>query len=120
MQQTVKQLIDKAAAQHGGKAAVGRELGVSPQQVSAWYAGRDPCPIDVQAMLADLAGEPVTTLIKEIVLEKAASKPWRAKLEAALKKSVAGVVATLLSSGGNGGSDSFAVTPGLRPSTDNV
>lgn len=81
-----KSLIDKAAAAVAGKAAIARKLGVSPQQVSAWYAGRKSIPPDVRAMLADMANRSAISELTTATLERARGKPFYDRLSAALTK----------------------------------
>jgi hypothetical protein len=115
----VQDLIDNAAKNHfaGNKSALARALGVHAQTVSAWYAEREPLPLDTRAMLAEFAGYSPVSEITSAVLERAKRKPWRAQLEAALKKSAAGVVVMWISFAGSGASDAHA---GTLATADNV
>lgn len=92
----VKALIDAAAKACGSKAELARELGVPAQRVSDWYAGREPTPIDVRAMLAELAGRSAVSELATAALERAKGKPWYERLSVALGKSAAGAVAMWL------------------------
>jgi YdaS antitoxin of YdaST toxin-antitoxin system len=114
-----KTLIDAAAKNLGGKAALAREIGVSPQKVSAWYAGRDPLPIDTRAFLAELAGRSAVSELATAAIERAKGKPFAERLATALKKSVAGAVAMWLGFAASG-NEAFAGTLALTPTTDNV
>lgn len=88
-----KDLIDNATRAGVSKSALARELGVSPQKVSTWYAGREPIPADVRAVLADIAGQSAVSELTNAALERAKGKPFYDRLHSALKKSVAGAVA---------------------------
>lgn len=59
MPPSLEQMIDSAAALcSGGKAGLARRLGVQPQKVSAWRAGRESCPYTQFVAIAAIAGEP--------------------------------------------------------------
>lgn len=56
--QSLDQMIDKAAIVcSGGKAGLARRLGVQPQKVSDWHAGRVSCPYSQFVAIAAIAGE---------------------------------------------------------------
>lgn len=54
--QALRDVIDKATQQIGNAKAVAACLGVGPQRLTDWKNGHRPCPLHVQAQLAELAG----------------------------------------------------------------
>lgn len=56
--ETLRELIDRAAKEVGTKTELARQLGVNPQRVNDWRAGYRPCPPEVVAVIADIAGMP--------------------------------------------------------------
>lgn len=53
----LRELIELAASRAGSHKALADALKVTPQRVSEWKAGGRPCPLEVQAHIAALAGE---------------------------------------------------------------
>jgi DNA-binding transcriptional regulator YdaS (Cro superfamily) len=89
----VKVLIDAASRNcQGGKAGLARELGVTPQKVSAWYAGREELPIPQRGAMADIAGRSAASEIAEAIMERSEGKPFAERLRRALGKSLAAVL----------------------------
>lgn len=61
------QLIELAKEVAGSGSALARLLGVSPQRVNDWASGRAACPLDLRAVMANIAGcDPVTAVIDGI------------------------------------------------------
>lgn len=54
--QDLAQLIEAAAGATGSQTALGKALGVLPHRISEWKGGHRPCPLHVQAQIAELAG----------------------------------------------------------------
>jgi DNA-binding transcriptional regulator YdaS (Cro superfamily) len=113
---SLRENIDAAALVLGSKAELARALGVKPQAVSDWRAGREACPIDAQAAIAALANRSAVEAATDEVLRRAAKKPYRALLERVLGKSLVGVAAILLTFGASGSRDAGAQSPTMyRP-----
>jgi len=78
-------LIEQASAIAGSDYKLAKEIGTTPQRVSNWRRGEQPCPVEDQALIADLAGvDPVEQII-EALLERNADKPRGAKLNSLLR-----------------------------------
>jgi DNA-binding transcriptional regulator YdaS (Cro superfamily) len=112
----VKVLIDAASKMCGGKAALARELGVEPQKVSAWYAGREAVPIPHRGAMADIAGRSAASEIAEAIMERSEGKPFAERLRRALGKSLAAAL-VLIGFGHPGGE---ARAGSLEPTASNV
>ena len=78
----VAALIDKAAERVGSRAALARALGQKPQAVTNWAGGR-PCPLIVQARIAELAGLDPKDFVWEVVRRELGKSVKRATLGAA-------------------------------------
>lgn len=77
-----KELIDAAKLIAGNYSAVGRAIGASPQQVHDWQAGRAPCPLECQALLAAMIGIDPMGQVAAAMLESNEGKPRGEKLKA--------------------------------------
>lgn len=61
-------LMDKAAAIAGSDYKLAQLLGTGRQSVSNWRHGVVPCPVEVQALMAHIAGlDPVAELARAVV-----------------------------------------------------
>lgn len=61
-------LIDRAAAIAGSDYAVAKSIGVERQAISNWRHGHKPCPPEMQALMASVAGlDPLQTLARATV-----------------------------------------------------
>lgn len=61
-------LIDKAAKIAGSDYKLAQMLGTGRQTISNWRHGQAPCPVEMQALMADVAGlDPVTELARAVV-----------------------------------------------------
>jgi len=68
MQELVKLLIDKAAANLGSKANLARRLGVTPQRINDWRSGKDRCMAPDVAAMGFLAGYSAMNLIAAVAI----------------------------------------------------
>jgi hypothetical protein len=66
----LRELIDRAAARQGTQTALAAELGATKQRLYEWRTGARPCPIEVQARIAQLAGEDAQAWTWEVVRSK--------------------------------------------------
>lgn len=81
----LEQLIDQASAIAGSDYKLAQRIGTTPQRVSNWRKEAQPCPIEDQALIAEVAGvDPVEQII-EALLERNADKPRAAKLNSLLR-----------------------------------
>ncbi len=61
-------LIDKAAAIAGSDYKLAKQLGIGRQTVSNWRHHQAPCPVEMQALLAHIAGlDPISELARAVV-----------------------------------------------------
>lgn len=82
----VPALIELAASISGSYNALARELGVPDSVLHHYRQERRSCPLDIQAMLADIAGFNATEQVKESILAKHAGTPRGERLKKALAK----------------------------------
>lgn len=97
----VRNLIDLAAAKLGTRAALAQALDQPPQAVSNWASGR-PCPIVVQARIAELAGVDPKQHVWEVV---------RKQMGKGAKRATLGVAAMLAFGYGGGAQHAEAAGP---------
>lgn len=81
----LEKLIERAAAIAGSEYKVAKALGIPPQQVCDWKAGRRTCGPEDRALLADVAGVDPMPEIAEALLERVAGKPKEARLRDVLR-----------------------------------
>lgn len=93
-------LINASAAKVGNPSKLGPIIGYTRHDVSAWIHGGRPCPIEAQALMAEVAGRDVDEVIREALIEKNANTPRGEKLLSALGKGLmsAGAVALITAS----------------------
>lgn len=84
--ETLRELIDRAAKEVGTKTELARQLGVNPQRVNDWRAGYRPCPPEVVAVIADIAGMPGEEWLVRATLWYAKEKPYFERLLQAVGK----------------------------------
>ncbi len=61
-------LMDRAASIAGSDYKLAQLLGTGRQSISNWRHGVVPCPVEVQALMADIAGlDPVAELARAVV-----------------------------------------------------
>jgi ribosome-binding protein aMBF1 (putative translation factor) len=84
----VAQLIELAASIQGGYAQLARELGIPDSVVHHYRTGRRSCPLDIQAMLADIAGFNATNQVNEAMLAKHEGTARGERLRHALAKAM--------------------------------
>lgn len=77
----LEKLIERAAAIAGSEYKVAKALGIPPQQVCDWKAGRRTCGPEDRALLADVAGVDPMPEIAEALLERVASTREGVKLQ---------------------------------------
>lgn len=82
----VPALINLAKGAVGSMTALANELGVPDTVLHEYSKGRRSCPLDVQAMLADIAGFNATAQVHEAMLSKHQGTPRGERLAKALKK----------------------------------
>lgn len=79
-------LIDRASAIAGSDAKLAESLGQHRSKVSDWRHGRQPCPPEMQALMADLAGFDAQQVALRALVEKHEGSPLGEKLLRALGK----------------------------------
>lgn len=91
----LKELIDQAADQSGGKAALARAMEKKPPRISEWYNGTAKPDAHEIAYLAECAGLPILETVAEIEsqLDERYSSIWKSALE---KLKAAGVAASTI------------------------
>lgn len=87
-QDTLRELIERAAKEVGSKTELARQLGVNPQRVNDWRAGYRPCPPEVVAVIADIAGMPGEEWLARATLWAAREKPYFERLRQAVGKAL--------------------------------
>ncbi len=61
-------LIDKAASVAGSDYKLAQALGTGRQTISNWRHGQAPCPVEMQALMAHVAGlDPIAELARAVV-----------------------------------------------------
>jgi len=95
---TAVDLIDKAAKIAGSDYRLAKQIGVSPQRMSDWRAGRQSPGVEYRALMADIAGLDVDQVMREALLEKHANTPLGERLLSVLGNAVHGVAAITLTS----------------------
>lgn len=80
----LNQLIDEAAAIAGSEYKLALTLGVPQQNLSNWKHGHRPCPIDLRAVMASIAGQDPQEELIEAIGERL-SDERRDRLRMALK-----------------------------------
>lgn len=66
-------LIQKAAQQAGSEYALAKALGITPQLMSDYKHARRACPVDLQAVMADIAGEDVPQALFDAIADRLTS-----------------------------------------------
>ncbi|MCX7814785.1 MAG: helix-turn-helix domain-containing protein [Tepidimonas ignava] len=74
--ETLRELIERAAKVVGSKTELARQLGVNPQRINDWRAGYRPCPPEIVAIMADIAGLPGEEWLARASLWYAKEKPY--------------------------------------------
>lgn len=78
-------LIEKAAQIAGSDYRLAQILGVERTAVSNWRHGQRPCPVDLRAVMASIAGEDPQEELLEAIGERL-SEDRRERLRAALRE----------------------------------
>lgn len=84
-------LIEQAAAIAGSEYKVAKALGVTPQQVCDWKAGRRTCSPEDRALLAEVAGVDPIAEIAEALAERWEGKPKGERLRELFARRLQGV-----------------------------
>lgn len=81
-------LIEAAGHKAGSYYKLAKQIGFTESDISSWKANRKPCPIEAQALMADVAGLKAEEVALLAIIERAAEKnPRRGEmLERALGK----------------------------------
>lgn len=95
---TAIDLIDKAAKIAGSDYRLAKQIGVSPQRMSDWRAGRQSPGVEYRALMANIAGLDVDQVMRDALLEKHANTPLGERLLSVLGNVVHGVGAITLTS----------------------
>jgi len=82
----IKQLIDLASASVGGQNKLARNIGYSSAELSQWHTATRPCPIEAQALMAQVAGLEPSEVVAYAMIEKHADTPRGEKLASAMGK----------------------------------
>lgn len=85
-QEVLGELFDRAAKECGNRAELARQLGVTPQRLSAWEHGDRQVPPEQIAMIADIAGLVAEEWLVRAILLKNKEKPYYGRLQQALGK----------------------------------
>ncbi|TSE21704.1 hypothetical protein Talka_00384 [Tepidimonas alkaliphilus] len=86
--ETIRELIDRAAREVGTKAELARMLGVPATRLNEWRGGHRPCPAEMVAIIADIAGMPAEEWLIRATLWYAKEKPYYARLWKAVGKAL--------------------------------
>lgn len=84
--ETLRELIDRAAKEVGTKAELARMLGVPATRLNEWRGGHRPCPAEMVAIIADIAGMPAEEWLIRATLWYAKEKPYFERLRQAVGK----------------------------------
>ncbi|MBA2676139.1 hypothetical protein [Ramlibacter sp.] len=85
-QARVKSLIDEAAARVGDKKALAKLLKYSPGNVYDWSKGTRACPVQAQALMADIAGLSAQEVACYVVIQQEKNPERKARLLEVLGK----------------------------------
>lgn len=86
--ETLRELIDRATKEVGTRTELARQLGVNPQRVNDWRAGYRPCPPEIVAIIADIAGMPGEEWLARASLWYAREKPYFERLRQTVGKAL--------------------------------
>lgn len=89
----VQSLIDAASERVGSQNKAAQAIGYTSEEISMWRTGRRKCPVEAQALLADLAGLNAQEVLTYAVIEKHANTPKGEKLLSALGKGLLHTIA---------------------------
>jgi len=84
-QERITRLIDAATDKAGGQNAMARRIGYTHSEVSQWRHGR-PCPVEAQALMAELAGLDAHEVLAYAIIEKHRDTPKGERLATVLGK----------------------------------
>lgn len=82
----ISRLIDAAVELAGGLRKLGRMLGTSPSNITQWKAGERPCPVKMQALMADMTGLDAPAVALHALIESESDPERRNALFRALGK----------------------------------
>ena len=110
-------LIDKASAIAGSDYKLAQLLGVGRQTVSNWRHGQAPCPVEMQALMADVAGlDPVAELARAVVRKHEGTAKGDMLMRALGKASL--VTGAVIASAGASAHQIFSTIPGASHAVD--
>lgn len=98
----INSLLDRARSHTGSDSATAKAIGATRQSVSNWRHGK-ACPIEDQALIADLAGIDAIATIARAMCEKHAGTAKGRRLLTVLGKSSGAIGAAIVSGGAVGG-----------------
>jgi len=81
----INRLLDKAKEKTGSDYATAKQMGVPRRNVSNWRNGK-PCPIDKQAVMAELAGLSAIEVVAYAMIEGAKTAAEKERLYSAVGK----------------------------------
>lgn len=91
----ISELIKRAAANVGNKAALARHMGVNQSRLREWETGVRTCPIEDVAILADVAGLPAEIWLARAAMWTHEGTPKGERLKKALGKYARAIGAVL-------------------------
>jgi hypothetical protein len=92
----VRRLIDEATAKVGTQGKLASTLRYSRQEVSEWKLGKRSCPVQAQALMADIAGLSAEEVALFVVIEQERNPERKARLLEVLGKGLQRTSAALL------------------------
>lgn len=114
----VRRLIDEAAAKIGGQNKLARAMHYTSANVSEWRKGTRSCPVQAQALMADIAGLSPQELTLYVVIEQERNPERKERLLEVLGKGFARMsaacLALIFASGVWGSKPALAAEPALH------
>lgn len=90
-QTRIDKLIKVATEKVGTEYKLAQYIGYDQAAITKWKNKSKPCPLEAQALMAEVAGFNASEVIAVAILERNADKPRFEKLEIALGKAFAGM-----------------------------
>lgn len=114
----VRRLIDEAAAQAGSEYRLAQLLKYSRGNINDWKHGKRSCPVQAQALMADLAGLSAQEVACYVVIEQEKNPERKERLLEVLGKGFsrmsAACLALISASGVWGSKPALAAEPALH------
>lgn len=85
----IDKLIEAASKKAGTEYKLAQAMGYSQQQINDWKNKRKPCPIEAQAIMADIAGFDAMETVAKGLLERSEGNRRYIALEQAVGKAFA-------------------------------